>query len=166
MLETGLAIGSPFYDTFSGPGGTRWLLTTKAPLGDGSGRATEVLTVALDVTELRAAEAATAAPSQEDLLTGLPSGEHFRTRCEHELARARREHEMLAVLHLDLDRFKGINDAFGKEFGTELLREVAVRLKARLHRQRAAGAARERRVPDPADRHQAPGRRGRADAGG
>ena len=39
---------------------------------------------------------------------------------------------MLALLHLDLDRFKGINDAFGKEFGTELLREVAVRLQARL----------------------------------
>ena len=39
---------------------------------------------------------------------------------------------MLALLHLDLDRFKGINDAFGKEFGSELLREVAVRLKARL----------------------------------
>ena len=33
---------------------------------------------------------------------------------------------MLALLHLDLDRFKGINDAFGKEFGSELLREVAV----------------------------------------
>ena len=64
---------SPFYDTLSGPGGTRWLLTTKAPLSDGSGRATEVLTVALDVTELRAAEATTAAPPQEDPLTGLPS---------------------------------------------------------------------------------------------
>ena len=36
---------------------------------------------------------------------------------------------MLALLHLDLDRFKGINDAFGKEFGSELLREVAVRLQ-------------------------------------
>ncbi len=132
VLETGLAIGSPFYDTFSGPGGARWLLTTKAPLGDGSGRATEVLTVAMDVTDLRAAEATTAVPSQEDLLTGLPSGDYFRTRCEHELVRARREHAMLAVLHLDLDRFKGINDAFGKEFGTELLSEVAVRLKARL----------------------------------
>jgi diguanylate cyclase (GGDEF)-like protein/PAS domain S-box-containing protein len=132
VLQTGLPIACPFYDTLTGAGGTRWLLTTKAPLGDGSGRATQVLTVAMDVTELRAAEVATVVPSQEDQLTGLPSGDYFRTRCEHELARARREHEMLAVLHLDLDRFKGINDAFGKEFGSELLREVASRLKARL----------------------------------
>jgi diguanylate cyclase (GGDEF)-like protein/PAS domain S-box-containing protein len=132
VLETGLATAGPAYDTLSAPGGTRWLLTSKAPLSGGSGRASEVLTVALDVTELRAAEATTAAPQQEDALTGLPSGEHFKTRFEHELARARQQHEMLALLHLDLDRFKGINDAFGKEFGTELLREVAARLKARL----------------------------------
>ena len=109
--------------------------------------------MALDVTELRAAEAATAAPQQEDPLTGLPSGEHFRTRFEHELARARQQHEMLALLHLDLDRFKGINDAFGKEFGSELLREVAVRLQGAPER-RTSLLARlgERRVPDPADR--------------
>jgi diguanylate cyclase (GGDEF)-like protein len=88
--------------------------------------------VALDVTELRANEAAATSPLQDDPLTGLPSGGYFRTRFEHELARARRQHEMLAVLHLDLDRFKGVNEAFGKEFGSELLREVALRLKARL----------------------------------
>ena len=132
VLETGQATAGPSYDTLTAPGGTRWLLTSKAPLSSGSGRASEVLTVALDVTELRAAEATTAAPQQEDALTGLPSGEHFRTRFEHELTRARQQHEMLALLHLDLDRFKGINDAFGKDFGTELLREVAVRLKERL----------------------------------
>src|SRR3954454_15646083 len=132
VLETGLSTAGPSYDTLSAPSGTRWLLTSKAPLSGGSGRALEVLTVALDVTELRAAEATTAAPQQEDALTGLPSGEHFKSRFEHELTRARQQHEMLALLHLDLDRFKGINDAFGKEFGTELLREVAARLKARL----------------------------------
>jgi diguanylate cyclase (GGDEF)-like protein len=71
-------------------------------------------------------------PLQEDALTGLPSGDYFRTRLKHELARARRQHEMLALLHLDLARFKGINDGFGREFGSELLREVAQRLKARL----------------------------------
>src|SRR5688572_10804478 len=39
---------------------------------------------------------------------------------------------MLALLHLDLDRFKRINDAFGKEFGSDILREAASRLKERL----------------------------------
>ncbi|MFZ1429459.1 MAG: EAL domain-containing protein [Geminicoccaceae bacterium] len=132
VLETGMPVACPFYDTLSGAGGTRWLLTTKAPLGGSSGRAMEVLTVSLDVTELRAAETAITSPLQEDPLTGLPSGDYFRTRFEHELARARQQHELLALLHIDLDRFKGINDAFGKDFGSELLREVAQRLKARL----------------------------------
>jgi diguanylate cyclase (GGDEF)-like protein/PAS domain S-box-containing protein len=132
VLQTGQALPCPVYETLTGSGGTRWLLTTKAPIEHGPGLPGQVLTVALDVTELRATEAAAAAPLQDDPLTGLPSGGYFRTRFEHELARARRQHEMLAVLHLDLDRFKGVNEAFGKEFGSELLREVALRLKARL----------------------------------
>ena len=132
VLETGVAMAAPYYDTLTNAAGTRWVLTAKAPLGGGIGRAPEVLTVALDVTELRSAEPASSAPSLEDPLTGLPSGEQFRARFEHELARTRQHHEMLAVLHLDLDRFKGINDAFGRDFGSDLLREVAVRLKARL----------------------------------
>lgn len=131
VLQTGVAIATPFYDSLSRGDGTHWLLTTKAPLGSAAGRATRVLTVALDVTELRADEAA-AVPRLEDPITGLPTAEQFRARFEHELARARQQHEMLALLHLDLDRFKGINDAFGKEFGSELLREVAARLRARL----------------------------------
>ena len=132
VLETGQPITCPYYDTLSGPSGPRWLLATKAPLDGAGGPATEVLTVALDVTELRAAEATTVTPLQEDPLTGLPSGEYFRTRFDHELAHSRQQHESLALLHVDLDRFKGINDAFGKEFGSDLLREVALRLKDRL----------------------------------
>ncbi|MEK0082210.1 EAL domain-containing protein [Benzoatithermus flavus] len=133
VLETGQPLACPTHETLVTPSGaTRWLLTSKAPLGNGTGWVPDVLTVALDVTELRRAEASTALLQQEDALTGLPTAEHFRARFEHELARIRRQHEMLALIHLDLDRFKGINDAFGKEFGSELLREVACRLKARL----------------------------------
>ncbi|MGD9507122.1 MAG: EAL domain-containing protein [Geminicoccaceae bacterium] len=132
VLQTGSAIAIPYYDTVSGPEGARWLLATKAPLDPSGGRAGCVLTVAMDVTQLRADEAAANASRLEDPLTGLPTAEQFRARFEHELARARQQHEMLALLHLDLDRFKGINDAFGKEFGSELLREVALRLRARL----------------------------------
>ena len=131
VLETGQPLACPAHETLATPGGTRWVLMSKAPLGDGTGWAREVLTVALDVTELRRSEAA-GMPQQEDTLTGLPTGFAFRSRFEHELARVKRQHELLALLHLDLDRFKGINDAFGKEFGSELLREVAGRLRARL----------------------------------
>jgi diguanylate cyclase (GGDEF)-like protein/PAS domain S-box-containing protein len=132
VLETGQPLASPSYETLTVAGGTRWLLTAKAPFGDAAGWARKVLTVALDVTELRQAQAMAGTPLQDDLLTGLPGTDYFRTRLKHEVARARRQHEMLAVLHLDLARFKGINDGFGKEFGSELLREVAQRLKERL----------------------------------
>ncbi|MFO1073714.1 MAG: EAL domain-containing protein [Geminicoccaceae bacterium] len=131
VLETGEALASPTHETLSTSGGTRWVVMSKAPLDAGTGWPREVLTVALDVTELRRNEAA-GLPLQEDPLTGLPTGFAFKSRLEHELARIRRHHGTLALLHLDLDRFKGINDAFGKEFGSELLREVAARLKARL----------------------------------
>jgi diguanylate cyclase (GGDEF)-like protein/PAS domain S-box-containing protein len=133
VLETGQPLARPVHETLETPaGGARWLLTSKAPLGNGTGWAREVVTVTLDVTELREARAGAELPQQTDTLTGLPTAEHFKIRFEHELARARRQHEMLALVHLDLDRFKGINDAFGKEFGSALLGEVAGRLKARL----------------------------------
>jgi diguanylate cyclase (GGDEF)-like protein/PAS domain S-box-containing protein len=134
VLETGQPLGSTSFEPVATGAGTRWLLLAKAPFGNGSGWARQVLTMALDVTELRQSEAAAAGGTvrQEDPLTGLPTGEPFRGRLEHELARTRRKHEMLALLHLDLDRLKGINDGFGREFGSELLREVASRLKGRL----------------------------------
>lgn len=132
VLETGQPMASPSYETLATASGPRWMLLSKAPLGDGTGWAREVLTLAFDVTELQRVETNQGPPLQEDPLTGLPTGEHFKSRFEHELARTRRQHEMLALLHLDLDRFKGINEGFGKEFGSDLLREVAARLRQRL----------------------------------
>ena len=114
------------------PSGTRWLLTTKAPLDAAAGRATRVLTVALDVTELRADEVASAAPRLEDPLTGLPSAEQFRARFEHELARTRQQHEMLALLHLDLDRFKGIKTPSARSSAPSCCAKWRCGCKARL----------------------------------
>jgi diguanylate cyclase len=63
-----------------------------------------------------------------DDLTRLPNGRFFRQRLDHVMARVRPDHAPLAVLYLDLDRFKPINDAYGHEAGDELLRIVAARL--------------------------------------
>ncbi len=63
-----------------------------------------------------------------DTLTGLPNRSLFRDRLDQELVVARRENQMLAVMLLDLDHFKVVNDSLGHDFGDLLLQEVAQRL--------------------------------------
>lgn len=64
-----------------------------------------------------------------DKLTGLASRQLFYDRIKKSIAHAEREKEKMAILYLDLDGFKSINDALGHNSGDELLKEIAVRLK-------------------------------------
>ncbi|MGZ4182488.1 MAG: putative bifunctional diguanylate cyclase/phosphodiesterase, partial [Solirubrobacteraceae bacterium] len=63
-----------------------------------------------------------------DELTGLANRERFRTQLEDKLSRAGRADESFAVMLLDLDRFKEINDTLGHHYGDQLLRELGPRL--------------------------------------
>lgn len=67
-----------------------------------------------------------------DLLTGLPNRSQLLENLEHAIQLAQRQESKLAVLFLDLDRFKYINDSLGHHIGDELLKEVALRVKSRL----------------------------------
>jgi diguanylate cyclase (GGDEF)-like protein/PAS domain S-box-containing protein len=83
-----------------------------------------------DIRERRASGEALAHQAAHDPLTGLPNRLHFVERLGRELTRAEHKRERLAVLFLDLDRFKVVNDSLGHSAGDRLLVSVADRLKA------------------------------------
>jgi diguanylate cyclase (GGDEF)-like protein/PAS domain S-box-containing protein len=85
--------------------------------------------VARDITERKKVEYAMAYQAQHDMLTGLPNRALFNDRLEVSIAHAKRNHHLLAVLFLDLDRFKWVNDTLGHIYGDELLKNVASRLR-------------------------------------
>ena len=81
-----------------------------------------------DISERRAFEAQLAYQATHDALTGLPNRDLYNDRLVQALAHAARQKQMLALLFLDLDRFKYINDTLGHDIGDELLKVVAERL--------------------------------------
>ena len=86
------------------------------------------LVAIVDVTERLATEARIAHMAQHDALTGLPNRDHLRGRMEEAMARVRRG-ESMAVLCLDLDHFKAVNDTLGHPVGDTLLKAVTDRLR-------------------------------------
>ena len=80
--------------------------------------------------ELQTATARAYKLAQQDILTGLPNRVLLNQRLQQILALAKREHQQVAVLFLDFDHFKRINDTLGHDTGDQLLQQVAQRLSA------------------------------------
>jgi len=95
---------------------------------DSSGNPTGFRGIVRDVTERKKAEERLSHLATHDSLTGLPNRILFGDRLSLELARARRSGKKLAVMLLDLDHFKDINDTWGHDMGDEVLKTIGRRL--------------------------------------
>lgn len=99
-----------------------------APIRDRNGEVTGAVMVFRDVSEARAMELKLSHLAQHDVLTDLPNRTLLNDRLNQAIALARRHGRQGAVLFLDLDRFKHINDSLGHAIGDKLLQEVGKRL--------------------------------------
>ena len=99
-----------------------------APIHDRQGQVTGAVLVFHDVSAARAVSLQLSHRAAHDLLTDLPNRMLLNDRLSQAIASAQRQRHRLAVLFLDLDRFKQINDTLGHEIGDGLLQSVAQRL--------------------------------------
>jgi len=107
----------------------KWALANIRAVRDASGTIALMEGTMEDITDRKCAEEQVQFLAFYDALTGLPNRTLLRDRLANALAAARRRNEKVAVLFLDLDRFKVINDSLGHSSGDVLLQEVATRLK-------------------------------------
>jgi diguanylate cyclase (GGDEF)-like protein/PAS domain S-box-containing protein len=114
--------------SMSRTGSQVWQLVSGVPILDAEGRFVGLRGTALDVTERKQSEARIAELATRDPLTGLPNRLLLSDRLARGITNAQREGASLAIMFIDLDHFKRVNDTLGHEVGDGLLREVAKRI--------------------------------------
>ena len=106
-----------------------WVEQRLSLVRDEDGRIVAVEGIARDVTERKQAEERLERQALHDELTALPNRRLLRDRISQALARAERDRCLVAVLFLDLDRFKLVNDSWGHPAGDKVLVSIADRLR-------------------------------------
>jgi diguanylate cyclase (GGDEF)-like protein/PAS domain S-box-containing protein len=119
-----------FEYTSVGDGGTRVFSASLVPLDDEDGQVTKLLGYSQDITAQKTSEQQLVHRAEHDSLTDLPNRGLFIDRLRSGIARAKRNNQPLALLFVDLNDFKPVNDEYGHQTGDRLLRVVAQRLMA------------------------------------
>src|SRR5712691_1641612 len=106
-----------------------WITASYRPLHDTKGNVTGIIGKVLDLTERKRTEQEMEYQAYHDSLTGLANRRLFQEHLTLAIALAQRKRRPVAVLFLDLDHFKVVNDSIGHTMGDTLLREIAARLR-------------------------------------
>jgi diguanylate cyclase (GGDEF)-like protein len=117
-----------FVSATIGPG--RSLHATYIPDFAADGSVAGLYILVTDISELKVAEQRMARLARHDALTGLPNRYQLDEKLEEAMRRCRRSLMPMAMMFLDIDHFKGINDTLGHAAGDEVLKEFGLRLKA------------------------------------
>ncbi|WP_276354603.1 sensor domain-containing protein [Cohnella caldifontis] len=117
------------YRIIRSDGEIRWVDYNAIPVYDGSGELIRLEGLVTDIHERKQIEERLERQAFHDALTGLPNRRRFMDKLEETIFRAKRENRKTAILYLDLDRFKFINDSLGHDVGDQLLRMIARRLE-------------------------------------
>lgn len=110
-----------------------WESASISPVFSQSGKITHFVDIKEDITKRKQKEEEMNYMAFHDVLTGLPNRILFQDRLVIALSNAKRYNKVMAVMFIDLDGFKFINDTFGHDAGDKLLQEVAKKLKGIVH---------------------------------
>ncbi len=111
-------------------GNWRWILShAKVVMRSAEGKALRVAGTVIDINERKNSELRAEYLAQHDELTGLPNRASFNYSLQHAIRIAARKDTKLAVMFIDLDRFKNINDSLGHDYGDYLLQDISQRIR-------------------------------------
>lgn len=130
VLQKGSSGGSIEFRLRTGDDARRFVENRYTPVRDKLGRLVEIEGIIIDITERKIAEEQIALLARTDGLTGLANRTTFVDRLRQALAATKRGANPFAVLYMDVDYFKDVNDTLGHPIGDILLKEIAERLKA------------------------------------